>query len=127
MAKPIQVLYVEDEPTIATLLREALGLFGVKVDPLCTSAEALLARLDDPAVQAAQILFFDIRLPGLNGLELARKLRQQGEQRPIVFLSAYQAPPDDELASLGARFHPKPFDLEKLVGLVHQLTPATSG
>ena len=124
MAKPIQVLYVEDEPMIATLMREAMGLFGVKVDPLCGSAEALLARMDDPVVKSAQILFFDIRLPGLTGLELARKLRQTGERRPIVFLSAYQPPPDAELASLGALFHPKPFDLEKLVGLVHQLTPA---
>ncbi len=126
MAKPIQVLYVEDEPMIANLLREALGLFGVKVDPLCSSAEALLARLDDPAVRAAQILFFDIRLPGLTGLELARRLRASGEQRPIVFLSAYQAPPDEELSALQARFLPKPFDLEKLVGMVRLLAPAAA-
>ncbi len=126
MAKPVQVLYVEDEPTIANLLREALGLFGVKVDPLCGSAEALLARLDDPVVRSAQILFFDIRLPGLTGLELARRLRASGEERPIVFLSAYQAPPDEELAALRARFLPKPFDLEKLVGMVHQLAPTAA-
>ncbi len=124
MAKNIQVLYVEDEPTIANLLREALGLFGVKVDPLCGSAEALLARLEDPAVKSAQILFFDIRLPGLTGLELAQKLRASGETRPIVFLSAYQAPPDEQLASLSARFLPKPFDLDRLVGLVHELSPS---
>jgi CheY-like chemotaxis protein len=124
MSKRIQVLYVEDEPTIANLLREALGLFGVKVEPLCGSAEVLLARLDDPDVRAAQILFFDIRLPGLTGLELARRLRAKGEQRPIVFLSAYQAPPDEELASLQAKFLPKPFDLDKLIGLVHQLSAA---
>jgi CheY-like chemotaxis protein len=124
MPKPVQVLYVEDEPTIANLLREALGLFGVRVDPLCGSAEALLARLDDPLVQSAQILFFDIRLPGLTGIELARKLRASGENRPIVFLSAYQAPPDDELANLQARFLPKPFDLDRLLGLVQQLTGA---
>lgn len=124
MPKPVQVLYVEDEPTIANLLREALGLFGVRVDPLCGSAEALLARLDDPLVQSAQILFFDIRLPGLTGIELARKLRASGEHRPIVFLSAYQAPPDEELATLQARFLPKPFDLDRLLGLVQQLTGA---
>ena len=123
MGKPIQVLYVEDEPTIANLLREALGLFGVKVDPLCGSAEALLMRLDDPSVKAAQILFFDIRLPGLTGLELAKKLRDTGENRPIVFLSAYQAPPDTELTALRARFLPKPFDLERLIGVVHELAP----
>ncbi len=124
MTQPVQVLYVEDEPTIANLLREALGLFGVRVDPLCGSAEALLARLDDPAVRSAQILFFDIRLPGLTGLELARRLRETGERRPIVFLSAYQAPPETELSSLHARFLPKPFDIERLVGLVHELSPA---
>ncbi len=122
-AKPVTVLYVEDEPSIAALLRDGLGLFGIKVFPIYPSAEPVLTRLSDEEVQSADICFFDIRLPGMTGLELARTLREAGDTRPFVIVSAYHPPDAGLLESLRARFMPKPFDFAGIVSLIQELVP----
>lgn len=121
---PIRVLYVEDEPSIAALLRDGLGLFGIKVYPIYPAAEPVLNKaLNDEEIQGADICFFDIRLPGMTGLDLARRLRDAGDQRPFVIVSAYHPPDPDLLASLRARFMPKPFDFAAIVALIQELVP----
>jgi len=120
-SKPVSVLYVEDEPSIAALLRDGLGLFGIKVYPIYPSAEPVLSKLSDPEVQSADICFFDIRLPGMTGLDLARKLREAGDKRPFVIVSAYHPPEPGLLESLEARFMPKPFDFAGIVALIQEL------
>ena len=122
-SKPITVLYVEDEPSIAALLRDGLGLFGIKVFPIYSSAEPVLNGLTGGEIRSADICFFDIRLPGMTGLELARKLRDAGDTRPFVIVSAYHPPDSTLLEGLGARFMPKPFDFAGIVTLIQELVP----
>ena len=117
----IFVLYVEDEPNLAELLRTGLGLFGMVVNPIYCSAEELLNKITSPEYASADILFLDIRLPGLTGLELASKLRGRSEKRPIVIVSAYNRPDDSVLEELGATFRPKPFDFEDIVRTINSL------
>ena len=117
----IFVLYVEDEPNLAELLRTGLGLFGMVVNPIYCSAEELLNKIASPEYALADILFLDIRLPGLTGLELASKLRGRSEKRPIVIVSAYNRPDDSVLEELGATFRPKPFDFEDIVRTINSL------
>jgi len=117
----IFVLYVEDEPNLAELLRTGLGLFGMVVNPIYCSAEELLHKIASPEFALADILFLDIRLPGLTGLELASKLRGRSEKRPIVIVSAYNRPDDSVLEELGATFRPKPFDFEDIVRTINSL------
>ncbi len=124
--EPIKVLYVEDEPSIAALLRDGLGLFGIKVHPIYPAPEPLLTRLTDKEMLEADICFFDIRLPGMTGLELARRLRDNGDQRPFVIVSAYNQPDPQLLASLQARFMPKPFDFAGIVTLIQELVPRSA-
>ncbi len=126
MSRPITVLYVEDEPSIAALLRDGLGLFGIKVFPIYSSAEPVLVRFTDEEVRSADICFFDIRLPGMTGLELARKLREAGDARPFVIVSAYHPPDPALLEGLHARFMPKPFDFAGIVALIQELVPRTA-
>lgn len=121
-SKEIKVAYVEDEPSIAQLLASGLGLFGIKVHPIYMSAEALLDDKDQPALAEADILFFDIRLPGRNGVELATELREMGETRPFVLVSAWPAPPDSKLNAINARFLAKPFDFADVVKTIQDLT-----
>ena len=117
----VQVLYVEDEPSLAELLRVGLAMFGMVVNPIYCSAEELLRKINSQEFAAADILILDIRLPGLTGLALAKRLREQSEQRPILIVSAYNRPNSAELDEIGAAFQPKPFDFEEIVRTIQAL------
>ena len=75
----VNLVYVEDEPNIAQLLVSGLGLFGISVHPVFMSAEALLENMELPEFENADLFFFDIRLPRMTGLDLAKELRRRGE------------------------------------------------
>lgn len=117
----IRIVYVEDEPSIAQLLVSGLGLFGIQVNPIFMSAEELLKSMDQPAYQQADMLFFDIRLPKMTGLELAGEIRSRGETRPLVMVSAWPAPTKQELDKLQAVFLPKPFDFPDVIQTIQKL------
>lgn len=121
MNKKITVLYVEDEPNIAKLLASGLGLFGIDVHPAMMSGEELLEQLHTPEFAKPDILIFDIRLPRMTGVELAKELRKRGETRPIVLVSAWPSPPKDQLQQIQAAFLPKPFDFPDVVQTVQKL------
>ncbi len=121
MEQEITVAYVEDEPSIAQLLSSGLGLFGIEVYPVYMSAEELLANVDNKEYATADILLFDIRLPKMTGLELAAKLREQGEDRPLVLVSAWPKPSDEKLKAIDAAFLPKPFDFSDVVQTIREL------
>jgi DNA-binding response OmpR family regulator len=119
----IKVVYVEDEPAIAELLKGGLDLFGIEVSPIYGNAEDAYAQITAkvPPLGDAHILIFDIRLPGMTGLELAEALRKAGEQRPILIVSAYQPPARSLLDQLNAHFMPKPFDFPAIVSKIQAL------
>ena len=116
----ITVAYVEDEPAIAELLRSGLGLFGINVSPVYGTAEEAQEQILSGGVDA-DVLIFDIRLPGMTGLELAQHLREKGETRPFLIVSAYHPPTPGQLEELGAAFMPKPFDFAGIVGTIQNL------
>ena len=117
----INLVYVEDEPNIAQLLVSGLGLFGISVHPVFMSAEALLDNMELPEFEEADLFFFDIRLPRMTGLELAKELRRRGEERPFVLVSAWPAPSENELEAIHAQFLPKPFDFPDVIQTIQQL------
>jgi DNA-binding response OmpR family regulator len=121
MKDEIKVIYVEDEPSIARLLSSGLGLFGITVHPIFMSAEDLLAEVEGEAFSSADILMFDIRLPKMTGVDLARELRARGEERPFVLVSAWPSPGKEKLAEIKATFLPKPFDFPDVVHTIQQL------
>ena len=122
--REIKVTYVEDEPAIAELLKSGLDLFGIEVNPIYSDAEEALEKIvkNQPPLSDCNLLVFDIRLPGMTGLELAKRLRDAGERRPILIVSAYQPPPRAQLEELQAHFMPKPFDFAGIVSKIQQLT-----
>jgi two-component system alkaline phosphatase synthesis response regulator PhoP len=121
MKDAIKVIYVEDEPSIARLLSSGLGLFGIDVHPIFMSAEDLLAEVDGSDFNSADILMFDIRLPKMTGVDLAWELRQRGETRPFVLVSAWPSPSKEKLAEIRATFLPKPFDFPDVVQTIQKL------
>lgn len=122
MLRDITIAYVEDEPSIAQLLVSGLGLFGITVRPIYMSGEALLDGIHQQELVEADILFFDVRLPQMTGIELAAELRARGEKRPFVLVSAWPSPPREVLEQVNAAFLAKPFDFPKLVRMIQHLS-----
>lgn len=122
MQETVKIAYVEDEPSIAQLLVSGLGLFGIEVRPVFMSAEDLLKQTESKALAEVDLFFFDIRLPKMTGLDLAGKLRELGEKRPFVLVSAWPPPSADQLDKIGAVFLPKPFDFPDVIQTIQRLT-----
>lgn len=120
-----KVAYVEDEPAIAELLKSGLDLFGFEVYPIYKDADEAFESITNgypPEVKECDVLIFDIRLPGgVTGMDLAARLRDAGEERPILIVSAYQPPSRADLEAVDAHFMPKPFDFAGIVAKIQDL------
>jgi len=117
-----RVLVVDDNRINRALLADLLTPLGFDVVEFA-SAEEMLAVA--PGGLAAPLAFLDVRLPGIDGIELVRRLREREDTRtlPIVFTSASVLTFDREAAQrLGCpHFLPKPFAESELHALLAQL------
>jgi len=119
------VLVVEDEPAIADLVRLYLTRdgFGVQVEH---DGEAGLAAARKMRPVACVL---DIGLPGIDGTEICRRLRESGDWTPVIFLTAR----DDEVdrivgLELGADdYLTKPFSPRELVARIKAVLRRTAG
>jgi two-component system, OmpR family, response regulator MprA len=110
----MKILVVDDERAVRDSLRRALELQGYQVDLAADGAEAL-ARLEANGQPDAVIL--DILMPGIDGLEVCRRIREEGNEVPVLMLTARDAV-GDRVAGLdvGADdYLVKPFDPRELV------------
>jgi len=110
------VFLVDDDPAVCKSLSRVLRSEGWRVDSFA-SAEAFLTR---PEPRARGCLVLDVTMPGLDGLELQRRLVETGHPLPIVFLSGHgDIPMTVQAMKAGATdFLTKPVSAEALVGAV---------
>jgi DNA-binding response OmpR family regulator len=116
MAKPLaRVLVVEDEPLLAESIRVALSWRCVEAE-ICGTAEEALAILN---TETYDLLLLDIRLPGMNGLDLVTEVRANPALRrvPVVFMTGDTNPANrKEARRLGAAdFLEKPLNMDKFL------------
>jgi two-component system OmpR family response regulator len=110
-----RILVVDDEPNIAELLSAALSFEGYQVGVASTGAEAI----EQVRAFRPNLVMLDVMLPDFDGTEVCRRLRNQGEQMPIVFLTARDATQEKvEGLSLGDDYVTKPFSIEELMARV---------
>ena len=110
-----RILVVDDEPNIAELLSAALTLEGYEVGVAATGAEAI----DQVRSFRPNLVMLDVMLPDFDGTEVCRRLRNQGEQMPIVFLTARDTVQDKvEGLSMGDDYVTKPFSIDELMARV---------
>jgi two-component system OmpR family response regulator len=108
-----RILLVEDEEPIRDLVATALRFTGFTVETAVSGPEGLaLARND-----SWHLLVLDVNLPGLDGFALTRKLRDAGQDVPVIFLTARDDPADlrEGFTGGGDDYLTKPFSLEELV------------
>ena len=116
----MKVLVVDDERAVRESLRRALGLEGYEVE-LAGDGEEALERLSAPSAVDAVIL--DVLMPGIDGLEVCRRLRGDGNAVPVLMLTA-RAEVDSRVAGLDAGaddYLPKPFALAELLARLRAL------
>jgi two-component system, OmpR family, response regulator len=121
---PIRAVVVDDEDSLTDLLSMALRYEGWEVRIASDGRKALqLAREFRP-----DVMVLDIMLPDIDGMQVLTRLRADGVQTPVLFLTAKDAL-DDRVAGLtigGDDYVTKPFSLEELVarlrGLIRRST-----
>jgi DNA-binding response OmpR family regulator len=116
-----RLLLVEDEAHLARGIQFNLELEGHDVDMVADGAQALGRLLGGDAPYDLVIL--DVMLPGMDGFEVARRLRQAGAFTPLLMLTA-KALPEDVVTGLEAGaddYLSKPFDLQVLLARVKGL------
>jgi two-component system OmpR family response regulator len=114
-----RVLVVADEENITFLLGSALRHFGFDVTTAATGRQGLDAvRSFEP-----DLVLLDVMLPDLDGFEVCRRMRQDGERVPVLFLTARDAT-EDRVRGLtlgGDDYVAKPFSLEEVVARIHAI------
>jgi two-component system response regulator MprA len=125
---PMRILLVEDEPSISGFVRRGLIFEGFDVDIIADGREAIDAIRDHPP----DLLILDLMLPGINGIEVTRRIRnaeqvEPGTRLPILMLTARDSVAD-RVTGLDAGaddYLVKPFDFDELVARVRALLRRT--
>jgi two-component system, OmpR family, response regulator MprA len=107
-----RILIVDDDPAIVQVLEQLLDDEGFEVRYALDGREALT---EIPRIHP-DVILSDIMMPTLDGVELTRTLRDQGDPTPIVLMSAVFGGVDLP----GVRFIAKPFDVDQLVHVVQR-------
>jgi len=118
MEKPV-VFIVDDDESVCKALKRLLKSAGIKARTL-SSAEDFL---NQGCHNVPGCLILDVRMPGMNGLELQEKLVKSGSTMPIIFMSAHEDTPTREQAmKAGAiAFLKKPFEDQILIEKVNSV------
>jgi two-component system, cell cycle sensor histidine kinase and response regulator CckA len=122
------ILVVEDEPQVLALVTTLLGDLGYGVLGAPTPAAALelvLAR-KQAGQPAPDLLLTDVVMPGMNGVELARTLRQHHPGLKSIFMSGYVADARANLAGDTSVILYKPFTLKSLAESVYSVLTGSS-
>ena len=114
------VLLVEDDELVRSLVGQALVGHGYEVAAASGGAEAL--ELFHASAEPPALVVTDIVMPGINGAELARALRERRPGLPVLFTSGYAKQLIDERdLHDGTAFLPKPFSIADVSAAVRSL------
>ena len=116
----MRLLFAEDEPDLNRIVTAKLTDMGYSVDS-CLDGEDALYYLESAEYDAA---ILDIMMPGMSGIEVLKKIREQGNRVPVLFLTARDSI-QDRVQGLDAGaddYLIKPFSLDELLARVRVMT-----
>jgi CheY-like chemotaxis protein len=113
------VLVVDDIESVRRLIRRVLEHAGHRVLEARGGVEALACLAENPAID---LVLTDLRMPNMDGWELATRLSGRSPRVPVLFMSGF----DEHLASdtVAGPVLPKPFTAERLDELIRQVISA---
>ena len=122
---PTRVLIVEDDPDVRAALTRALSYEGYDVTTATDGGRGLAAVADD----RPDVIVLDVMMPFVDGLEMCRRLRANGDDTPVLMLTALGEVADrvDGLDAGADDYLTKPFALEELLARIRALVRRSSG
>src|SRR5579862_2811711 len=113
------ILLVDDDKRITETLRRTLAYEGYSVDVALRGDEALRKALERPP----DLILLDLMMPGMDGFEVCRRLREGGNQAPILMITAKDAIADrvKGLDTGADDYLVKPIDMEELLARMRAL------
>ena len=120
-----KILVADDEEYIRDLVSSALRIAGFESMTVNDGSNALAA----VTTHRPDLLILDVGMPGIDGFEVCRRLRADGDATPVVFLTARDAN-EDKVSGFtkgGDDYLTKPFSLEELIARVRAVLRRTQG
>jgi two-component system cell cycle response regulator DivK len=118
------ILHVEDNPDNRMLIRDLLQFRGYRVVEVADGGEAVAAA----ERERPDIILMDVQLPGVSGLEAARRIKARADLRhiPIVAVTSFALSGDDKRAFAAGcdAYVAKPYEPRELLKLIEDLLPA---
>ena len=112
-----KILLVDDEESIHILYREELEELGYEVHSAMSGHEALKLM---PTLNP-NLVILDIQMPGLNGIDVLRKIKEQDPKLPVILSSAYQEYKQNLSSWASDDFIVKSADMRELIDSVRRL------
>jgi signal transduction histidine kinase len=118
MARPSKILTVDDDPNVQKLLYVALSHLGCEIKAASDADGAFDAIRAEPF----DVVLLDYMLPGLNGIDILRKIREQGFEVEVIMVTAYASLESAvEALRLGAYdYITKPFQIDSIQSTVRR-------
>jgi two-component system, OmpR family, response regulator MprA len=123
----VKILVVDDERAVRESLRRALELEGYEIE-LAADGQEALQRLEGNGEGQPDAVLLDLLMPNVDGLEVCRRLRRNGNRVPVLMLTARDEV-ENRVSGLDAGaddYVTKPFALEELVARIRALLRRTS-
>ncbi len=120
MSKKLRILVVDDNPEFCQNLADILETEGCEV---ATAYDGFKA-LDSVKQKDFDLVFIDIKMPAMNGVETFKKMKEIAPGTPVIMMSAYAVEDliKEALQEQAFGFLKKPVDFEKLYKLIEQAT-----
>ena len=119
------LLVVDDEENLRSMLAAALRHHGFRISTASDGRSGLAAI----AAERPDLVVLDVMMPDIDGFEVCRRLRAEGDRTPVLFLTA-RDDTEDRVRGLtlgGDDYLAKPFSLDELVARVHAVLRRTRG
>lgn len=118
----MKIMLVDDEQKFAVMLAKRLELRGIEAAVFFSGADALKAVEQGRRFDVAVL---DVKMPGIGGIELRRKLNAVDSKMKFIFLTGHGSDADYQIGAREADgYLPKPLKIDDLIAALNQLSEA---